>query len=72
MEVRNWRSKRAELAFTLDLGHAISGTVQLYLPWQPTEASINGASVALQPNDCSGIYSVHMSDADGKEIKITA
>jgi alpha-galactosidase len=72
MEVRNWRSKRAELAFTLDLGHAISGTVQLYLPWQPTEASINGASVALQPNDRAGIYTVHMSDAVGKEIKIKA
>jgi alpha-galactosidase len=72
MEVRKWRSKRAELAFTLDLGHAISGTVQLYLPWQPTEASINGASVALQPNDRAGIYTVHMSDAVGKEIKIKA
>ena len=72
VEVSKWKSKRSELTFTLDLGHAISGTVQIYLPWQPKEASINGAPVELQPNDSAGIYTVQLSDADGKEIKIRA
>ena len=72
MEVSKWKSKRSELTFKLDLGHTISGMVQLYIPWQPKETSINGKTVELQAESSANIYTLHLSDANRKEIKIKA
>lgn len=70
LEVTRWQPKRSSLEFSLGLGHSISGTVQLHLPWQPKEASINGLSVELQADSGANIYALQFSDADGTEINI--
>ncbi len=70
MEVSHWKSKRSSLEFNLSLGHSISGTVQLYLPWQPKDSSINGVAVELQADSDANIYTLQLSDADGTEIHI--
>jgi fibrillarin-like rRNA methylase len=72
MEVRKWKPKRSSLAFTIGLGHKIDGSVQIYLPWQPKETSINGIAVELQTDSGANIYTLYLSDANGTEIKITA
>ena len=72
LEVSKWKSKRSELTFNLDLGHAISGMVQIFLPWQPKETAINGKPVELQAESSVNIYTLCLSDANGKEINITA
>ena len=70
MEVSDWKSKRSSLAFTLELGHKMDGSVQMYLPWQHKETSINGAAVELKADSGANIYTLYLSDANGTEIHI--
>ena len=70
MEVHQWKAKRSSLKFNLGLDHAISGKAQVYLPWQPKEATVNGKAVELQNSGIEGIYALALSTAEDQEIVI--
>jgi alpha-galactosidase len=70
LEISAWQAEDHQVSLRIGLGRRASGSLVVYLPWQPTGAIFNESAQIIK-NKGRGIYRIDVQDVDGQTLIIT-
>jgi alpha-galactosidase len=69
LEIGEWEANENQISLRIDVGRGADGRINIYLPWEASEAWLDQRSCSIQSKG-QGIYNIDLEDADGKWLSI--